>query len=234
MTGGKGTKASHQTKLDKCTLIKDDRTSDGNSSRGDTEIGRYPSPKEGEGLCHKDIMKATFSHHRGHTDLDVDLCKMEEKVNVVEDSFAALMTDAKTLRKQVGELQATMVSMVVSLEGYEGRSRRNYFLMVSISERTEGPSADLFLEDLILNMLKPQYLSSIFYIERSHRVPGASPRPGATPRTIIASIFNHKDCDVIFQAARRGLPFKYDNAAISFFPDFSLRVQRFWRSFDEV
>lgn len=62
---------------------------------------------------------------------------------------------------------------------------------------------DLFLEDLILNHLKPKRLSSMFTIERAHRAPIPRPEPVAPPRTIIAKILNYRDRDVIFQAGNR-------------------------------
>ncbi|KAJ1122460.1 hypothetical protein NDU88_000947 [Pleurodeles waltl] len=95
----------------------------------------------------------------------------------------------------------------------------------------EGPSVDLFLEDLILNTLRSKRLSNFFLVERAHRAPIPPQRPGV-PRTIIARIFNHHSA--ILQTAHAHDDLHHKNAVIKFFPDYTFQVQKQRRSFDEV
>ncbi|KAJ1129429.1 hypothetical protein NDU88_007799 [Pleurodeles waltl] len=58
--------------------------------------------------------------------------------------------------------------------------------------------------------------------------------PGPPPRTIIARIFNHCAQDAILQVARTHGDLHYENAIITFFPDYTLQVQKQYCCFDKV
>lgn len=64
--------------------------------------------------------------------------------------LAMLRTETKTLKGQVNPLLADSEPMGATLEDFEGCSRRNNFRVVGVPERAEGPSAALFLEDLVM------------------------------------------------------------------------------------
>ena len=121
--------------------------------------------------------------------------------------------------------------MVGQLDDYEWRSHRNNVRILGVPEKSEGPSADIFVEELITKGLQPRGLSKFFGVERAHRIPGKPSAIGAPPRTIIVRIFNFRDQDVVLQAARVAPSVKYQNSTITFFPDFTLSVQRQRRSF---
>lgn len=166
--------------------------------------------------------------------LRADLNKTSEKATHNATSITELLTVTKALEERIHQLTHQQRQTAARLEDQEGRARRNNIRVVGVPEKMEGPSTDLFLEDLILNHLKPKRLSKFFTIERAHRAPGPLPRPGAAPRTIIARILNYRDRDAILQAAHIHGDLHIDNTHIRLFPDFTLKVQQERRRFDNV
>lgn len=166
--------------------------------------------------------------------LRADLNKTSERATQNETHIVELQKATKSLEERVQQLTHQQRQTTARLEDQEGRARRNNSRVVGVPEKMEGQSMDLFLEDLILNHLKPKRLSKFFTIERAHRAPIPQPRPGTSPRTIIARILNYRDQDAILQAARQHGDLLLDNATVRFFPDFTLRVQQERRTFDGV
>lgn len=163
-----------------------------------------------------------------------DMRKTSDKVRAAEDHIENLQTKTRSLEDRIQKLTHKHKEMALHLDDQEGRARRNNIRVVGVPEGIEGPSVELFLEDLILNHLKPKRLSKLFSIERAHRAPVPRPKPGASPRTIIACILNFRDRDAILQTARVRGDLGYENATIRFFPDFTLKVQRERRSFEGI
>ncbi|KAJ1194755.1 hypothetical protein NDU88_004041 [Pleurodeles waltl] len=75
------------------------------------------------------------------------------KVSTVESDIKALQTMSKKLEEQVQYLTKQTGVMAARLEDQEGQARRNNIRVVGVPKETEGPSVDLFLEDLISNTL---------------------------------------------------------------------------------
>lgn len=72
-------------------------------------------------------------------------------------------------------------------------------------------------------------------VERAHRVPMRPLPPGNPPRTFLFKLLNYKDRDVIlFKARNLGDALKMDNSKISFFPDFSVEVQKQRAQFNDA
>ncbi|KAJ1122007.1 hypothetical protein NDU88_000513 [Pleurodeles waltl] len=82
--------------------------------------------------CHNDTPGGTRT---------ADLHKIAYKVTTV----------TKKLINQVQELTKQQVAVVAKLEDQEGRACRNSIRIKGIPERAVGQSAELFIEDLILN-----------------------------------------------------------------------------------
>lgn len=157
--------------------------------------------------------------------------KHSEGLKQVELTTASLVEDTSQLQADIKELRAFHKFAESKLDDYEGRMRRNNIRILAVLERSEGQATDLFVEDLILNHLQPKGLGKLFVVERAHRVPGGRPKPGDPPRPILARILNFRDRDVILQHARTRPPLAYENANITFFPDFTQAVQRQRRTF---
>ncbi|KAJ1099754.1 hypothetical protein NDU88_004852 [Pleurodeles waltl] len=135
---------------------------------------------------------------------------MNLRVQEAEDLIATLKTKTIILKKQETELQKILNSLGAELEEIEGFSRRNIIRLVP--ESPEGDTVGLFVADLILKVFQPRGLSKFFLMERVQRIPGTPPKPVAPLRTLIASIFNFRDRDAIFQAARWAPPVRIENA----------------------
>ncbi|KAG9466753.1 hypothetical protein GDO78_016179 [Eleutherodactylus coqui] len=81
------------------------------------------------------------------------------------------------------------------------------------------------------NLFPDVSLSQVFVVERDNQVPMKLPIPDAPPRPLLPKLLNSHDRDVILQTARKGGPFRYDNLAISIFPNFSADLQKQRTSF---
>lgn len=97
---------------------------------------------------------------------------MNTRLKDVEIKTVLLITDTSELQKKVEDLQVHSAKLEAQLVDYEGRSRRNNVRILGIPEKSEEPAMDLFVEELVMNYLKPTRLSKFFTVERAHRVPG--------------------------------------------------------------
>ena len=242
MAGGKTVKNSHQTKLDKYARPKETGTEESYGAQQESP-GQTNVPIETPTL--QDIMTAikdvkhVLENKIDSTAIEVTLIrtnlhKITDRVKATEESVLTLTSTTDRLGKHVKQLQTKMDQMAAQLDDHEGRSRRNNIRITGVPEKAEGPSTDLFVEDLITQGLQPRGLSKFFGVERAHRVPGKRPPPGAPPRTIIARIFNFRDRDIILQEARVAPPVTYQNTNIGLFPDFTMQVQKLRRTFTEL
>ncbi|KAJ1099984.1 hypothetical protein NDU88_005075 [Pleurodeles waltl] len=137
------------------------------------------------------------------------------------------------LEEQVCSLTSKSSKMEARLQDQEGRSRRNNGRVVRVPEGLEGPSTDFFVEDLVLNKLKPKRLFNFFLCTGTENA-RSSPKPEAPPRTIIPRIVNYRNRNASLQAASSHGDLHLDNDVIRFYPDFTLHVQRQQKHFEEV
>lgn len=103
--------------------------------------------------------------------IQADLRNMGSRLQAVEGTTVTLAQDTKALQERVVELQTVTANLEAKLDDFEERSRRNNVQILGVPERAEGPSADLFVEDLILKQLQPRCLSNMCTVEKAHRVP---------------------------------------------------------------
>ncbi|KAJ1117173.1 hypothetical protein NDU88_005373 [Pleurodeles waltl] len=96
-----------------------------------------------------------------------DMSKIATKVAVAETHIDGLLATTKRLEEQVRSLTKKSSVMQARLEDQEGRSRRNNVRVMGVTEGIEGPSTDLFVEDLVLNRLKPKCLTSFRWREHT-------------------------------------------------------------------
>ncbi|KAJ1159096.1 hypothetical protein NDU88_011766 [Pleurodeles waltl] len=204
---------THYNKMDEYAVQKQSPTSNGSGAT---------TPEEGEPSL-KAIM-AAISDLKSALEpkldtvtedvLRADFQKISDKISTAESDIKVLQTASKKLEEQVKYLTKQTGVLAARQEDQEGRARRNNIRVFGVPEKTEGPSVDLFLEDLIVNILPPKHLSKFFSVERAHRAPIPLPKP--PPRTILARIFNHRDHDAILHAARTHGDVRLDNATVQF------------------
>lgn len=163
---------------------------------------------------------------------DIDTVKdrtseIERRVGAVEDTTNTIENSVHVLKQQIKVLEARA-------EDAENRNRRNNIRILGLPERAEGPNPELFAEQLIRTLLSPITLSSCFIIERAHRIPTRALPPGAPVRPFIIKVLNYRDRDTILAAARKKGTVTYENARLSFYPDFTADVQKKRRQFTSV
>ncbi|KAJ1181754.1 hypothetical protein NDU88_006954 [Pleurodeles waltl] len=104
-----------------------------------------------------------------------DIRNLGARVKEAKGSLMTLKDDSGTLKEQVRVLKATTDMFWVKLEDFKRCSRRNNVCMLSVPEKSEGPTVALFVEDLILKQL--QLPPKIFVCGNSSLHPGTPPRP---------------------------------------------------------
>ena len=180
MAGGRSVKNLHQTKLDKYTRPKE--TTIGESLGVQQDVAERTAAST-VCLTLQDIMvaikdvKHVLENKIDSTAIEVTLIrtnlhKITDRVRATEESVQTLTSTTDRLDKHMKQLQNRVDQMTTQLDDYEGRSRRNNIRITGVPERAEGPSVDLFVEDLITQGLQPRGLSKFFGVERAHRVPG--------------------------------------------------------------
>ncbi|KAJ1188022.1 hypothetical protein NDU88_004787 [Pleurodeles waltl] len=143
------------------------------------------------------------------------LCKVDDRTTAVEDDVDILKQKVKELKGTVSGLKCSAIYMEECLEDAERRSR--------------CPSAELFLEDWLVNTLKPQYLCKFLMVEQARRVLAALPRPEVQPRPIIAQLFNYRDQDVFLHHVHG--PPRFEDMDIFIYPYYTHRVQDLGKNF---
>ncbi|KAJ1141927.1 hypothetical protein NDU88_008255 [Pleurodeles waltl] len=83
------------------------------------------------------------------------------------------------------------------------RSLRNNLRIVGLPEGEEGVNPTQFIEESFRTMIAAQGSSTIFVIERAHRVPTHSPPPGAPPHPMVAQILNFRDQDHLLRIVQK-------------------------------
>ncbi|KAJ1173073.1 hypothetical protein NDU88_004915 [Pleurodeles waltl] len=94
-----------------------------------------------------------------------DFKKISAKLAMAKSQINTLQTTTKQLEEQVQCLMKQHKLMAATFEDQEGRARSNNIRVVGVPEGAEGPSVDLFIEDLILNITWPKHLSN----EKAHK-----------------------------------------------------------------
>lgn len=164
-----------------------------------------------------------------------DMQKLRDRTAALEDRVSNVEDEVAPLQRELRHVQSVSAGHAARLEDMENRQRRNNVRAVGIPEKIEGKNPVAFMEKWLLSTFGRDAFSSMFAIERAHRVPPRPPRPGEPPRPFLFKLLNFKDRDAALALARtKGDLMKMDNARISFYPDFSAELQRRRAKFTEV
>ena len=158
--------------------------------------------------------------------LRVEHGKLADRVREVESVTTKWSPELVEIQQNIRALSDNVEVLQRRAEEAEGRSRRNNVRFMGFAEGSETPDADLFLENWLATNVFGDKTPKFFSVERSHRVPGRPPPPGAPARPIIARLLNFRDRDLILQLFRTKGPFVHGNSTISAYPDFTAEVQR--------
>ncbi|KAJ1152917.1 hypothetical protein NDU88_005691 [Pleurodeles waltl] len=116
------------------------------------------------------------------------LDQSERCISEVKDGQAIKSSRHAKMVKELAVLQA-------KVEDLEARSHRNNLRIVGIAEYIAIDNMESYVERLLVQLLGRETFSSVFVVERAHRVLMARPPPAAPPCPIIAKLFNYRDHD---------------------------------------
>lgn len=170
-------------------------------------------------------------------DIQITLTKIESSLNTlseqVEEMEARVSTnedDIKEMHNRTDKVEKLTTQLKDKIDDLENRSRRSNLRILNIPEQVEGHDAVGFLEKLIPQILGNDNFTSNITLERAHRVGKKSDRP----RPFIAKFLNLRDKEKVLRLARSKGETTYENKKISFFPDYSIDLQRRRDEFRDV
>ena len=155
------------------------------------------------------------------------MAEAEKRISSLEDNYTPVPNRILAAEKQVTYLNQ-------KVDDLENRLRRNNIRFVGLPERAEGKNPGDFVETWIKTLFPDTTFSTVFAVERAHRIPAKPPAPGAPARPLLARFLNCKDRDLILRKARQKGTIQYENAQVFFFPDFSIDLQKLRATFFEV
>lgn len=163
-----------------------------------------------------------------------DMQNLRERVKETESRISQLEDAAAPIPDRVSSLEKAAGMWTQRADDLENRLRRNNIRILGLPERSEGGDACLFAESWLKSTFPNATLSTVFAVERAHRVPARPLPPGAPPRPFLVRLLSSRDRDAILQAARQKGDILYNNNVISIFPDFSAALQKLRASYINV
>lgn len=145
--------------------------------------------------------------------------RMETRISEMEDQFTPVQRDVRKNTQVIAALLA-------KTDDLENRSRRNNVRLVGVPEKIEGSNPSDYFESWLVTVFGKETLSSLFAVERAHRVPLRPLPPGAPPRPVLIKLLHFKDRDTILRKARDLPDAMINGCRVSFYPDFSAEVQK--------
>lgn len=109
-----------------------------------------------------------------------DMQNLRERVKETEERISQLEDGAIPVSKSVAELEKVANSWTQRADDLENRLRRNNVRILGLPERAEGNDPCAFMETWLKTTLPDAQISTVFAIERAHRVPARSPPPDGT------------------------------------------------------
>lgn len=128
-----------------------------------------------------------------------------------------------SLKATVNKLTSSVESLSKRCEDQEARSRWNNIRLVGLPENEEGSRPTEFVARLLQDLLK---LGTVPTLDRAHRTLRPKPKPGETPRPIVARVNLFQDRNMILRRAGDLSPLMYNGKRIHVFPDFTPTVAK--------
>ncbi|KAJ1136712.1 hypothetical protein NDU88_003127 [Pleurodeles waltl] len=153
------------------------------------------------------------------------------KVTSAESHINLLQSTSKKLEEQIQCLTRRRELMATRLKDQEGRVRKNNLRVLRVQE---GPSANLFLKDSIVNTLRSKHLLKFFSTERTHRAPVPLLKLGACQGQSLSGCSTIAIETPSYKWPARTETIHTKMPQPVFPPDFTFEVQLKHCSFDEV
>lgn len=114
-----------------------------------------------------------------------DMQKLRERTSAVEGRISTLEEEWQPLQRDVKYTHSMTVANASMLEDMENRLCRNNMHAVGIPEKAEGKNPVAFIEAWLSDMFGEDTFSSMFAVERAHRVPTPPATTGSTPKILL-------------------------------------------------
>lgn len=119
-----------------------------------------------------------------------------------------------------------MAAQATKLDEMENRNHRNIVRVIGLPGRNEGPNPIAFLEGWFRKTFGATTFTSLFAIERAHRVPFRAHQSGKYIRPLLLKLVNYNDKVILLQKAREMGVIMYNGVRVSLYPDFSPDLQK--------
>uniref|UniRef100_A0A803KDP9 L1 transposable element RRM domain-containing protein n=1 Tax=Xenopus tropicalis TaxID=8364 RepID=A0A803KDP9_XENTR len=155
-----------------------------------------------------------------------DLQNIRERTTEVETRVSTLEDTVSPLPNNITVIKQQLQQALDKTEDLENRLRRNNVRIVGLPEKVEGQNPETFIENWLKQTLGNDTFSTMFVVERAHRVPTRPHPPGAPPRPFLLRMLNYRDRDAALKAARIKGPITFNGTTVSLYPDFSPTIQK--------
>ena len=110
-----------------------------------------------------------------------DLHKLRDRVKTAETSVGAVEDAIPPLQESSDRMQRQIHQLFSKQDDMENRLRRCNLHLIGLPEGAEGKDPTTYLEDLLTATYGREAFSSMFAVERAHRMPARPPPQGAPP-----------------------------------------------------
>lgn len=150
-----------------------------------------------------------------------------ERISNVEARVEFLKANDQDLQsnQKVGTQKAEIEVLRDKLTDMEDRSRRNNLRFVGIPEGSEGTDMEVFLEQILPQLLGIPTLSHGWDIERAHRALTPWPQLNNRSWAVIARLMHSRTRDLILRVSREKRQLQWNGNSVLVFPDFSKITQ---------
>uniref|UniRef100_A0A673NI37 L1 transposable element RRM domain-containing protein n=1 Tax=Sinocyclocheilus rhinocerous TaxID=307959 RepID=A0A673NI37_9TELE len=196
---------------------------------GNKKSKKYFMVPEQEKLTLKSLMKVICDSN------DELTSHINKTTTDIQTSRTKIELSLSTLAEQIDEMQTRKGANEDNLkdtyktDDLENRSRRSNIKITNIPEKSEGSDTVGYLESLIPQLLENDNFTSPITLERAHRLG----RPSDWTRHI-AKFLNYREKDKVLRLAREKGAVYLNDKRISFFPDYSVEIQRKINGFNDV
>lgn len=176
------------------------------------------------------INKKTTDIQSSLTKIELSLSTLAEQVDEMQNRIGANEDNLRDTCARIEKMEKEIMFLKNKTDDLENRSRRSNIKIINIPEKSEGSDTVGYLESLIPQLLGNDNFSSPITLERAHRIG----RPSDRTRPIIAKFLNYREKDKVLRFAREKGAVYLNDKRISFYPDYSVEIQRKINGFNDV
>lgn len=161
-----------------------------------------------------------------------DLDKIRGRLTESEMRISATKDLTTSHDRRIEALKSTVKTLVAKSDDAKNCLRRNNVKVLGLPEGSEGERPAEFAEAFFKDILELALVPPTYVVERAHHIPPGCCTPRAPPRPFLVRFLNYRDR--ILSEARKHPNFKYENADIHFYPDFSADLQKKRKTFQDI